>query len=156
MLRFLSLPVESGEPFEIALSGGGQAARSDLLAHGWALVDPREVTRTPWTYQAYLRAARGEFSVAKHGYVTTGCGWFSDRTAGYLASGRPAVVQDTGYSRNLPVGMGLLPFSRPDEALVAVRRVREDYESHARTARALAENFFDARRVLTDLLEHSV
>jgi hypothetical protein len=155
LVRFLSLPLDSGEHFEVALSGGGHA-RADLLAHGWALVDPRETTRTPWTYQAYLRASRGEFSVAKHGYVATGCGWFSDRSTGYLASGRPVVVQDTGYSRTLPVGTGLLPFSGPDEALAAVRSIRQDYQAHSRSARTLAETFFDAGRVLTDLLEHSL
>lgn len=153
--RFLPLPSESGECLEVALSGPA-SVRQHLAAHGWKLADPFEISRTPWTYQSYLRGSRGEFSVAKHGYVSTGCGWFSDRSAGYLASSRPVIVQDTGFSRFLPRGAGVLPFSTPAEAVEAIRRLREDYGEQCRAARRMAETFFDARRVLTDLLDRSL
>jgi hypothetical protein len=116
----------------------------------------RQVTRTPWSYQRYLRVSRGEFSIAKHAYVSTRCGWFSDRSSGYLASGRLVIGQDTGFSRFLPCGTGLLPFETPEEAVAAIRRLREDYDEQCGAARHIAEEFFDARLVLTDLLERSL
>jgi len=82
--------------------------------------------------------------VAKHAYVSTKSGWFSDRSCGYLAMGRPVVLQDTGFSRSLPCGEGLLAFGNPDEALAAIRRIDEDYAAHCRAARRVAEEHFDA------------
>jgi len=155
LARFLDLPGRTGELMELAV-GVPLATRERLLAGGWRLADPLEVTRTPWSYQRYLRASRGEFSIAKHAYVSTRCGWFSDRSSGYLASGRPVIVQDTGFSRFLPCGTGLLPFETPGEAVAAIRRVREDYDTQCAAARHIAEEFFDARRVLTDLLGRSL
>jgi hypothetical protein len=87
--------------------------------------------------------------------VSARCGWFSDRSAGYLAMGRPVIVQDTGFSDFLPCGAGLLAFRAPTEALEAINRLNDDYGAHCRAARAVAEEYFDARRVLTDLLERS-
>jgi hypothetical protein len=111
------------------------------------------VSRDPWGYRDYIRASRGEFTVAKNAYVKTRCGWFSDRTASYLAAGRPAVIQDTGIGDDLPVGRGLLVFRAMEEALEGLRTVAADYEAHRRAARALAETYFDAGRVLTGLLD---
>jgi hypothetical protein len=153
---FVSLPRETGEPMEIALSGASEPVREQLAEGGWRLTDPREVSRDPWSYQRYLGASRAEFSVAKHGYVSTRSGWFSDRSAGYLARGRPVIVQDTGFGDFLPCGAGLLPFRNRDEAIAAIRRLRDDYAGHCRAARAVAEEYFDARRVLTDLLARSL
>jgi hypothetical protein len=130
--------------------------RNRLADGGWGIVNPLEVSRDPTEYQAYLRRSAGEFSVAKHGYVAAQCGWFSDRTTGYLASGRPAVVQDTGFSRNLPTGKGLLAFRTPDEAARALRSVRDNYDAHSAAARALIDEHFDSDRVLSNLLTRSI
>ena len=151
---FFSLPNQSGQLMEIALNAP-LATRKRLAAGGWRLADPGEVTRDLWTYQDYLRASRAEFSVAKHAYVSARCGWFSDRSAGYLAMGRPVIVQDTGFSDFLPCGAGLLAFRSPAEALEAINRLNDKFDMHCRAARAVVEEYFDARRVLTRLLEQS-
>jgi hypothetical protein len=149
---YWDLPRRAGPQFELAL-GSASAPRQKLRDAGWAVRDPLGVTRNPWAYQEYLRGSRAEFGVAKHGYVSTWSGWFSERSAAYLASGRPVVVQDTGFSDRLPAGRGLLAFSTPEEAVVAVESVNGDYDAHCRAARALAEEHFDARKVLPRLLE---
>ncbi len=151
---FFNLPNETGQLMEIALNAPLET-RKRLAAGGWRLTDPGEVTRDPWVYQDYLRSSRAEFSVAKHAYVSARCGWFSDRSAGYLAMGRPVIVQDTGFSDFLPCGEGLLAFRTPAEAIEAINRLSDDYERHCRAARAVAEEYFDARLVLNDLLEQS-
>jgi hypothetical protein len=151
---FFSLPRETGQPMEIAASAPGEVKRR-LAEGGWALADPREVTRNPSTYQAYIRRSRAEFCVAKHAYVTTRNGWFSDRSSAYLASGRPAIIQDTGFSDFLPCGEGLLAWRKPVEAVAAVERLQVEYQAHCRAARSLAESYFDARVVLSSLLENS-
>jgi hypothetical protein len=130
--------------------------RNRLAQGGWRIVNPLDVSRTPAEYQSYLTRSAGEFSLAKHGYVVTQCGWFSDRTSGYLASGRPAVVQETGFSRNLPTGKGLLAFRTPDEAARALQSVRDDYAAHCAAARALVDEHFDSDRVLSHLLARSI
>ena len=94
--------------------------------------------------------------MARHAYVSTQSGWFSDRSSGYLAMGRPVIVQDTGFSSFLPSGAGLLPYRTPSEAVQAMRQLRADYPAHCRAARAVAETHFDARRVLSELLERSL
>lgn len=153
---FFPLPLEVGQPMELAANAPPAVCRR-LAKGGWRLVDPRAVTRDPWTYQRYLAGSRAEFCVAKHAYVSTWSGWFSDRTAAYLATGRPAVVQDTGFSDVLPCGEGLLAYRTADEARAAIRELGDGrYEAHGRAARALAEEFLDARRVLTNLLERSL
>jgi len=152
---FFSLPRDTGEAMEMAINGPA-AVRKRLADGGWRLADPSEVTRDPWTYQQYLRASRAEFGVAKHGYVCTQSGWFSDRSSAYLATGRPVVVQDTGFSDFLPCGEGLLAYRSPEGAVAAIRALRDNYDRHCRAARSLAEEYFDARRVLTDLLERSL
>lgn len=153
---YVDLPQATDAPLELALGKFTPAAGQRLRAAGWRLVDPQEVTWDPWGYQDYVRSSAAEFSVAKHGYVYSRCGWFSERSACYLASGRPVVVQDTGFSDVLPTGEGLLAFTSPEEAAEAIARVRADYAHHARAARRVAEECFDARRVLADLLERAV
>ncbi|HEX5725697.1 MAG TPA: hypothetical protein VFX98_09555 [Longimicrobiaceae bacterium] len=149
---YLDLPARTGAALELAL-GSESAPRDQLRAHGWTLRDPLAVTRDPWTYQQYLRESKAEFSVAKHGYVAARSGWFSERTAAYLASGRPTLVQDTGFSAWLPVGAGLLAFSSPDEAAAGVEEIDRRYAFHCRAAREVAERCFDSRAVLEELLE---
>ncbi len=148
--RVLDLPRRTAQVFELALSGEDVPTQA-LLANGWRLADPLCVSRTADSYRAYIRHSRGEFSVAKHAYVASRSGWFSDRSAAYLASGRPVVLQDTGYSDWLPAGEGVLAFSTVDEACAAVECVNADYARHCRAARALAAEYFDARKVLARL-----
>jgi hypothetical protein len=152
---FFSLPRDTGETTEMVVSAPA-AVLERLADGGWRLADPLKITRDPWTYQRYLRASRAEFGVAKHAYVSTQCGWFSDRSSAYLATGRPVIVQDTGFSKLLPCGEGLLAYRTLEEAVLAIRRIRDGYKAHCRAARAVAEEYFDARRVLTDLLERSL
>lgn len=149
---YFDLPVRcKGTTLELAL-GSPEAPRDRLLAHGWKLSDPLVATEDPWTYQSFIQRSLGEFSVAKHGYVTANTGWFSERSACYLASGRPVVVQDTGFSNHLPTGRGLLGFTTPDEAADCIQSVLSDPEGHAKAARAVAESHFDSDAVLSRLL----
>ena len=152
---FFSLPRTIELPMEMAVNAPAQV-RNRLKEGGWTLRDPLKVTHDPWTYQQFLRDSRAEFCVAKHGYVSTRCGWFSDRTSAYLATGRPAVVQDTGFSDFLPCGEGLMAWRNAAEAMAGIRRVVADAEKHGRAARKIVEEYFDAKRVLTELLTASL
>jgi hypothetical protein len=149
-------PVAEAMPgkFEIALDIQPEdAADADLLRdHSWRLVDPREVAGTPDAFRNYIQGSSAEFSVAQGIYVETTCGWFSDRTTRYLASAKPALVQDTGFSDDLPTGEGLLAFTTVEEAIHGAEAVVRDYERHARAARAIAEEHFDSDKVLGRLL----
>jgi hypothetical protein len=152
---FFDLPRDTGEPMQMAASPP-PTIQARLIEGGWRLVDPRAVTRDPQTYQRYVGRSRAEFCVAKHAYVSTRCGWFSDRSSAYLAMGRPVILQDTGFSDFLPCGMGLLAYHSLDEAVASIRRLRDKYDAHCRASRALAAEYFDARRVLTALLDQSL
>ena len=149
---FLALPRRTRAPLELALGGPG-APRDELTAAGWRLRNPLVPTADPWTYRRYLRASRGELSVAKHGYVVAGTGWFSERSANYLASGRPVIAQETGFSELLPTGAGLFAFSTVAEAADALEQVMADHDRHSRAAREIAVEYFDSRKVLTRLLD---
>ena len=135
---FFCLPRDTGEAMELAINAPAEV-RERLLRGGWRLTDPLRVSRTPWTYQDYLRTSRAEFAVARHAYVSTQCGWFSDRSSAHLAMGRPVIVQDTGFSAFLPSGAGLLPYRTPGEAVSAMHQLRSDYPAHCRAARGVAE-----------------
>ena len=148
---YLDLPAHSGAVLELAI-GSSSAPRELLAGKGWALRNPLEPTRDPWTYQRYIRASKAEFGVAKHGYVVSHSGWFSERSAAYLASGRPVVVQDTGFSAWLPVGAGVLGFATPEQAIEGIAAVDRRYDMHCQAARGIAEAYFDARVVLLDLI----
>jgi hypothetical protein len=150
--QFTRLPALVAETLEIAL-GGHDAPRERLRASGWQLTNPLEVAGDPWAYQRYLSESKAEFSVAKHGYVQSRCGWFSERSACYLASGRPVVVQDTGFSDFLPNGRGLLAYSDIESAASAVEEVAAHYDDHCRAAREICETHFDSGDVLNSLLE---
>jgi hypothetical protein len=149
-----NLPRHTSTSLEMAI-GGHRVPRSELQRDGWRLMDSLTVTRTPWTYQRYIQDSRGEFSVAKHGYVVAGTGWFSERTACYLASGRPAVVQDTGFSRHLPCGHGLWAYKDLQSAVDSLDSVQSNYHDQCRAARDLAAEYFDSRKVLSSLLERA-
>lgn len=153
--KFVELPERVEGRFELALSLHPDERNDiDLLRrHGWRLVDPVEVAAKPSSFRAYVQGSGAEFSCAQNVFVETESGWFSDRTARYLASGKPALVQETGFSRNLPVGEGLLSFRTLAEAVTGAKEIVARYDDHARAARALAEEYFDSDLVLGRLLE---
>jgi hypothetical protein len=119
---------------------------------GWVVTDPMAVTRTPVTYQEFIRDSKAEFSVAKHGYVASRSGWFSERSAAYLASGRPVVTQNTGFPEWLDRDAGVLAYDSPASAIDAIERVSRDYLRHAHAALEVAREYFDSSTVLRDLL----
>lgn len=152
--RVIELPRRVPVPMEIALSTpAGSDIPTRLREHGWRCRDAFSVSGNLTDYRNYIGSSMGEFSVAKKTYVASHSGWFSDRTECYLASGRPAVVQDTGFSAHLPTGEGLLAFDSADEAQSAIEAIVADYARHARAARALAEAYFATDVVLPPLLE---
>jgi hypothetical protein len=148
--KFIDLPRRTGQAFELALDihAGDQRDIDSLQGNGWRLVDPKIVAPDPLAFRNYVQSSYAEFSVAQGVYVATNSGWFSDRTARYLASGKPAVVQETGFSQTISVGEGLLSFRTLDEAADCVKRVKDDYARHSIAARKIAEEFFDSDRVL--------
>lgn len=153
--RMLELPERvDGAEFELALDIHTADAedREALEGHGWSIVSPRDVAASPGAFRDYVRGSGAELSVAQPAYVETRSGWFSDRSAAYLASGRPALVQDTGVGARLTSGEGLLTFSSPSQAADHARRIAADPEPHARAARAIAEAHLDSDLVLGRLL----
>ncbi len=152
--EYLTLPRLTGERFVLALAihRDEHRDRQALENNGWCIVDPDAVAARPETYRQFVRGSAAELAIAKSGYVNGPTGWFSDRSICYLASGRPVVAQETGFSRLLPVGRGLLAFSSVDEAAEGVLRVRRDYHAHAAAARRLAEEHFASGLVLRRLL----
>ncbi len=150
----LPLPERSGARFELAL-GIHPDERRDLAAmldHGWELIDPAVVAKSPDSYADFVRGSWAEFALAKSGYAASSCGWFSDRSICYLASGRPVLALDTGFGAEVPTGEGLLAFSTLDEAAAGVDALRSDYARHRHAARELAGEVFESNRVLSRLL----
>jgi hypothetical protein len=148
--KFINLPRLTCQTFQMALTG----ARPEVLTkYGWEVIPGWVASKTPSSYQVFIQGSRGEFGVAKHGYVAMRAGWFSDRSVCYLASGRPVLVQDTGLGDWLPTGEGLLTFSDISGALRGIEEINNDYEAHRRAARLLAEQYFAAELVLPPLLD---
>jgi hypothetical protein len=152
-LRFVDLPSRSRLPLEIAISG--RAPRDQLRAHGWKLIEAPKVSSDPWSYRHYLAASLAEWSIAKNAYVESRSGWFSCRSACYLALGVPVIVQDTGFGCTLPSGEGLLKFSTLDESLAAIDAIATHPSRHAAAARDIAREYFAADRVLKRLIENA-
>ena len=152
---FITLPTQTPEKFLLALAIHGDEKKdlAALVKNGWHLLDPAEVTATPASYQRFIQGSKAEFGIAKSGYIAARCGWFSDRSICYLASGRPVVAQETGFSRFLPTGEGLLSFETSADVLEAVAALRRDYGRHARAARAIAEDHFNSDQVLARFLQ---
>jgi hypothetical protein len=123
-----------------------------LRSAGWVLVDPVEVAGTPSLYQGFIRGSRAELAIAKSGYVLSKCGWFSDRSACYLASGKPVIAEDTGFSKQLPCGKGLFSFEDQEGLLQAMDDIESNYEQHSMAAVEMAREFFDSDKVLSRLL----
>jgi glycosyltransferase involved in cell wall biosynthesis len=139
-------------PLELALAIDDDEAVARLSAAGWSVVPAGPLSDDLDRYRDYVRGSAGEFSVAKAQYARLRSGWFSDRTACYLAAGRPAVVQDTGFGNVIPQGEGLFAFNTIDEAAAAIEAIDSDYERHARAAAELAREHFDAEVVLGRML----
>jgi hypothetical protein len=153
--KFIELPERAPGTFEIALNIHPTEEKDINLLHrhGWQLVDPHLVASEPGTFRRYVQTSGAEFSVAQGMYVDTQSGWFSDRSVHYLASGKPVLVQDTGFSRNYPVGEGLVAFRTLDEAVVGTEEIVCHYDKHCQAARTIAEEYFDSDKVLGHLME---
>jgi hypothetical protein len=153
--KFAGIPsMCPGTRFEMAFDIHPAEVKDRLLLarNGWRLVDPKAVAGTPEAYRAYVAGSKAEFMVPKNMYVQSNSGLLSDRTAYYLASGKPALARDTGITGLYPTGEGLVTFTTPDEAAAGVEAINADYARHSRVARAIAEEFFDSDKVLTRLL----
>jgi hypothetical protein len=153
--EFLSLPNFTNEQFILAMAIHPDEV-TDLAAlrsNGWQLLDPRDVAGSPADYRRFIQESKAEFGIAKSGYVKSCSGWFSDRSACYLASGRPVIAQDTGFSRYLPTGDGLFAFDAAADVLQAIDALNDNYDSHARAARRIAQSYFASDKVLANLLQ---
>ena len=170
-LKFLEVPQRVRQPIELATNlndrqpiraddheavpavGLSADARHQLQSNGWRVVRAPEFTMDPWPYRAYVQASRGEFTVARDLHVRLRSGWFSERSACYLAAGRPVITQDTGFGRVLPTGEGLFAFKTMEEIVAAFDAIAADYKRHSRAARAIAEEHFRAETVLARVLK---
>jgi hypothetical protein len=152
--KFAGIPGQTNGSFHIALNidPADQKDRELLVRNSWSIADPRLVAPDLSSFRRWVQTSGAEFSVAQEMYVATKGGWFSDRTVRYLASGKPALVQDTGFTRNLPSGDGLVAFSTHNEAIAGVENIMTRYSDHAQAARRIAENYFESNRVLGNLL----
>jgi hypothetical protein len=153
-LRFIDLPTLTSESFVLAMGQGIGRNRptSRLESAGWTIIEPDVHLPDYATYHSFLANSKAEWSIAKNGYVKSQSGWFSCRSACYLALGKPVVVQDTGWTHHLPSGAGVLAFSDLQGAADAVNAVASDYEKHSHAARKFAQDHLDAARVCADLI----
>ena len=149
--QFASLPKLVESPCEISVSGKNIPI-TDIESNGWRVRDAHEVTPSYDSYVNYIYNSKGEFSVCKNIFVETNSGWFSDRSAVYLASGRPVVMQDTGFSAHLPCGSGLFAVNNVDEAAEAIIEINSDVKRHSKRAREIALEYLDARKVIGKFL----
>jgi hypothetical protein len=156
-LKFVDLPRrrgQGGQAFELALSNLGDDDRTRLLENGWQVRESLDFTMDVDAYRAYIGQSRGEFTVAKDQNIRLRSGWFSDRSASYLACGRPVITQETGFSNILPAGEGLFAFSTMAEIEEAAERINSDYARQSRAAARIAREWFDYRVVLGAMVDH--
>lgn len=153
MRRFVALPRSSPVPLEMSAVGLGGTQIQEFEEFGWIMKSGRDLS-LPLDYRKYIQSSWGEFSIAKQQYVKSRSGWFSDRSVCYLASGRPVILQDTGFSSHVPIGSGLLAFDTPADALEAITKVSRDYQHHSSAAREVATGYFSATTVLKPLVSH--
>lgn len=151
-LKFIDLPQRIHQPLELALACGDEDALRLLQSHGWRIVDAMSVSRDPFIYREYIWNSRGEFTVAKDQNVRLRSGWFSDRSACYLAAGKPVITQDTAFANHLPVGRGLFSFRSLEDILGACEAIEWEYEEQSAAASAVGREFFAAESVLRDLM----
>jgi hypothetical protein len=153
--RFIALPTSTEYQFMLALAIHADERRdlAAMAANGWHLIDPARIAGTPVKYQQFIQGSKGEFGIAKSGYVASRCGWFSDRSLCYLASGRPVLAQETGFSDFIPTGEGLFAFESTEDVLLAIDELKANYIRHARAARAIAQEIFNSDAILSRLLD---
>lgn len=152
--RFVDLPsAVAPSALTVALNLAEPSVHNQLTQKGWHVVDPSVVCSDIDSYRNFIESSMAEWSVAKNAYVAMRSGWFSDRSACYLAAGRPVVVQNTGFDAVLPTGEGILPFATVDEAVTGIQEVERNFLRHANAARGIAEQYFDANKVLGALIE---
>ncbi len=154
-MKFSPAPVACGESFELATDIKNSVERDMFLDQNWSLVLPHLLSSDYDSYVRYIQSSKGEFTVAKDQYVRLNTGWFSDRTACYLAAGRPAITQETGFTRHYGNSGGLFAYSTVEEVVEAVREINSDYKKHCRLAYELACEVFEARKVLASMLERA-
>ncbi|MEK6710566.1 MAG: hypothetical protein AABZ64_08300 [Nitrospinota bacterium] len=152
LLKFIELPRRAREPLELALATRDAEALRMIRSHGWRVENAYALSGDIHPYRAYVQASRGEFTVAKDQYVRPRTGWFSDRSACFLAAGRPVVTQDTGFGEVLPTGKGLFPFRTMEDILAAFEAIRADYPAHCRAAAEIAEEYFAAEKVIAHMM----
>jgi len=154
-LKFLQLPLVTKQQIEPALCIGYDEYEDLALLdqHNWKIKDPYFYAGDPYSYREFIQFSKAEFSVAKNGYVKSNSGWISDRTVCYLASGKPALVQSTGFEEHLPTGKGLITFQTFDDAVKGIAAINNDYQSHCHAARQIAEKYCDSDLVLGSILE---
>jgi hypothetical protein len=152
--KFLDLPRRRAVPFELA-AGVDEDVKRRLTEHGWRQVGSVAVSRDVGQYRNYIQRSRGEFTVARDQYVRPRTGWFSDRSACYLAAGRPVITQETGFSKFLPTGKGLFGFTTMEDILAAVDAIERDYAGNCRAAREIAAEYFAAEKVVKSLMERA-
>lgn len=154
-LRFVPAPKKAGETFELATNMNDARTRARFEGKAWRLVSPEQMSVDYWLYRDYVQGSKGEFTVAKDQYVRLHTGWFSDRSACYLAAGRPVITQETGFTRNYGGDTGLLAFRSLSDIVDAVEKINADYKRHSRAAREIARTVFEAETVLRSLLDRA-
>lgn len=154
-LKFVEAPELSGEDFELATSIKDDEIRAKFLHHRWRLASPVEMSVEHDLYRSYIRESKGEFTAAKDQYVRLNTGWFSDRSACYLAAGRPVITQETGFTKHYGGNHGLFGFTDLDEIPEAVRAINADYAAHSAAAYEIAHEHFEAEKILADLLDRA-
>jgi hypothetical protein len=154
-VRFMGAPRKSGEIFELATNIKDESIRTKFQRNGWRFRSPDDLSVDYWLYRDYIRRSKAEFTVTKDQYVRLNTGWFSDRSACYLAAGRPVIMQETGFTRIFGQSSGLFGFKSLGEIPSAVQEINADYSHHSRGARKIAREFFEAEEVLRSLLERA-
>src|SRR5438105_2086886 len=154
-LRFVAAPKNAGETFELATNIQDRKTREKFERNGWRFTSPMQMSVDYWLYRDYIQQSKGEFTVAKDQYVRLNTGWFSDRSACYLAAGRPVITQETGFTKIYGQQGGLFGFRRLPEIAEAVREINANYRHHSRMAREIAREFFEAEKVLASLLDRA-
>jgi hypothetical protein len=154
-LRFMEAPKKAGETFELATNLTDATMQRKFERNGWRLVSPLQMSVDYWLYRDYIQQSKGEFTVAKDQYVRLNTGWFSDRSACYLAAGRPVITQETGFTKNYGGDKGLLAFRSLGEIADAVKNMNADYKKHSEAARQIAREVFEAEKVLKSLLDRA-
>lgn len=152
--KFLDLPQKRSVQIELAATVPPDVAQK-LNNHRWAVRDSIELSRNAQAYADYIQNSRGEFTVARDQYVRPSTGWFSDRSACYLAAGRPVITQETGFNRHLPTGKGLFGFMTMEDIVAAIDTIEADYAANCRAAKDIAQEFFAAEKVLASLMERA-